>query len=206
MKKCSHLSSIKHLLFPVLKWFSLKVAKIICHKRGMTNYSCVSPFLKGRRRHVTIFQTLLLVLNVDSSCRTVFRFLDGLSLASCMVKEDPTHTCRHTDVIRCYVCVQLPRLSALNLQDLDQICRPTESNFSSWLPVWVCVLIQVQVLVYLCGDFLCVHSSQTFATAFVSISLYSDFRQTSLGRFHHMHSLLVPPTHTYTLCGLLSDW
>lgn len=84
--------------------------------------------------------------------------------------------CTHTDAIA--LSVQLPRLSVLNLPDLYQICRPTLSDFSTWLHVGVRARARARRL--------CVRSAQTSATAFVSISLYSALRQTSLGRSHHI--------------------
>lgn len=116
------------------------------------------------------------------SAVSIYLFIVSSRSEVCLQRNDAhvsacARACVHTDAIA--LSVQLPRLSALNLPDLYQICRPTPSNFSTWLHVGV------RARACVCVWRLCVHSAQTSATAFVSISLYSALRQTSLGRSHH---------------------
>lgn len=111
------------------------------------------------------------------SAVSIYLFIVSSESEVCPQRGDAhVNACTHTDAIA--LSVQLPRLSVLNLPDLYQICRPTLSDFSTWLHVGVRARARARRL--------CVRSAQTSATAFVSISLYSALRQTSLGRSHHI--------------------
>lgn len=99
-----------------------------------------------------------------------------------------THVDTHTDSIT--LSVQLPKLSTLNLQDLQIKSADPQYKFS------LCMCV--------CGHSrVCIHSAQTYAPAFVSISLCSALRQTSHGRWQMASRTLSLPlslTHAAVSC------